>query len=170
MKTPSSTIIYREGTPSDIPQLQKVSIEAYGQFKSIISPLNWEKWKLNFENEATFIDLFKIATCFVCEIENEICGTAFLIPSGNPFLLFESEWSYIRFLGVSPKQEGKGIGKKLTQLCIAAASKANEKYIALHTSEFQNAARHIYESLGFERQQEFELYDKCYWIYKLNLI
>lgn len=160
---------YRMGTTQDIPQIQEISIAAYAQFRPVISQDNWEKWKLNFEKESTFLDLFKIATCYVCEFEDQLCGVAFFIPSGNPFLLFEKDWSYIRYLGVSPEHEGKGIGKKLTQNCIAKAIENNESVIALHTSEFQNAARHIYESLGFVKQQEFEHYDKRYWIYKFNL-
>ncbi|MDX2173612.1 MAG: hypothetical protein SFY56_10845 [Bacteroidota bacterium] len=36
-------------------------------------------------------------------------------------------------------------------MCIAHAKQNNEKTIALHTSEFMDAARHIYEGLGFNR-------------------
>ena len=57
----------------------------------------------------------------------------------------------------------------LTQRCIEKAKALEEKTIALHTSEFQNAARHIYESEGFKKIKEFELYGKKYWIYLLEL-
>ena len=115
------------------------------------------------------LNLLKIAKCFVCEKEDKLIGMAFLIPHGNPYLFFEADWSYIRLVAVDPAYEGKGLGKMLTQHCIDFAKESGEKIIALHTSEFQHAARHIYEGLGFKRQKEFELYAKRYWIYKLEL-
>jgi GNAT superfamily N-acetyltransferase len=106
----------------------------------------------------------------VCENANELVGMAFLIPNGNPTTIFEKEWCYIRLVGVHPKFEGKGIGRKLTQMCIDKAKETGEKTIALHTSEFQNAARHIYESLGFVKQKDLDLiYGKQYYLYTLKL-
>ena len=161
--------VYRLATIKDTKQLQSLCLVSYGQFKTVISDENWKKWKTNFENEDTFLNLLQIANCFICEKENEIIGMAFLIPHGNPFLFFEPDWCYIRLVAVNPKYEGKGIAKKLTQQCIQNAKETGEKTIALHTSEFQNAARHIYENLGFEKQKEFDLYDKRYWMYTLQL-
>jgi hypothetical protein len=40
----------------------------------------------------------------------------------------------------------------------------------LHTSEFQNAARHIYESMGFIKLMDLELmFGKQYYLYILRL-
>lgn len=162
--------IYRTATKSDIKQLQQLWLNAYGQYKQVISMENWEKWEAGFNSDTSFLDLLDISTCFVCESSNVIIGMAFLIPNGNPFLYFSSEWSYIRYVGVHPDYEGKGIGKKLTQQCIDAAKQAGEETIALHTSEFQNAARHIYESLGFTKQKDLDLiYGKQYYLYALKL-
>jgi len=55
-------------------------------------------------------------------------------------------------------------------MCIDFARSSDEKTVALHTSEYMNAARHIYESLGFRQIRELEpRYGKRYWIYKLEL-
>lgn len=161
---------YRTATISDLKQLQQLGLLAYGQYKSVITHENWEKWETGFNNESNFSNLLNIATCFVCEVENEIIGMAFLIPSGNPFLYFPAEWSYIRYVGVHPNFEGNGIGKKLTQQCIDLAKTSGEKTIALHTSEFQNAARHVYENLGFIKQKELEpVFGKVFYIYTIQL-
>ena len=94
---------------------------------------------------------------------------AFLVPKGNPTIIFQADWSYIRMVGVNPNFACKGIGKRLTQMCIDFAKNSNEAVIALHTSEFMNAARHIYESLGFKRSRELDSrYGKRYWLYKLE--
>ena len=95
---------------------------------------------------------------------------AFIIASGNPWEIFKAEWSYIRMVGVNPNYGGQGIAKTLTGMCINHARQTNEKIIALHTSEFMNAARHIYESLGFKVLQEIEpRFGKKYWLYTLNI-
>lgn len=54
-------------------------------------------------------------------------------------------------------------------MCVEKASKTGEKNIALHTSQLQNAARYIYERLGFEKQKEFESFGKKYWVFTLDL-
>jgi len=54
-------------------------------------------------------------------------------------------------IGVHPKYRGHGISKKLTQRCIEYTTQHGETILTLHTSEFMDAARHIYESLGFKR-------------------
>jgi len=160
---------YRTATHDDIEQLRQLSLLAYGQFQSILGNENWEMMKAN-KNDSTFLNLLKIAKCFVCEYENEIIGMAFLIPRGNPSSIFKKEWCYIRLVGVHPRYEGKGIGRKLTQMCIDIAKALGEETIALHTSEFQNAARHIYESMGFVKLKDLDpIFGKQYYLYTLQL-
>ncbi|HTA61317.1 MAG TPA: GNAT family N-acetyltransferase, partial [Bacteroidia bacterium] len=99
-----------------------------------------------------------------------IIGMAYIVSSGNPWDIFKAEWSYIRMVGVNPAYGGQGIAKALTSMCINHAVKTNEKIIALHTSEFMNAARHIYESLGFKILQPIEpRFGKKYWLYTLSI-
>jgi ribosomal protein S18 acetylase RimI-like enzyme len=159
---------YRVGNKDDIEQLQKVWWAAYGPFQSKLSEEFWEKWKAGFQLE-NVADLLNRAVCFVCETKGEIVGMAFLIPSGNPYWYFQEDWSYIRYVGVQPQHEGKGVGKKLTTLCIDEAKNSGEKIVALHTSVLQDAARHIYENMGFEKQQAVLLFTVQYWIYTLAL-
>jgi GNAT superfamily N-acetyltransferase len=161
--------IYRHGNTTDLEQIKDLTWHAYSQFRNILSEENILVWKINMTDEKTYENLFETAASFVCEYESKIIGSAFLIPHGNPFKWFDANCCYIRLVAVHPDFGGKGIGKKLTLMCIDKAKELNEKVIALHTSEFQNAARHIYESLGFEKQKEFTLYGKKYWIYLLGL-
>jgi len=92
------------------------------------------------------------------------------VPNGNPTDIYLTEWCYIRFVSVDPDFRGKGIGKKLTNLCIEKAKENGEQTIALHTSELMDDARHIYESLGFEIVKEIApRLGKRYWLYKLEL-
>jgi ribosomal protein S18 acetylase RimI-like enzyme len=165
-----NNLTYRPGTINDVDQLQSLGIIAYGQFQSVLTPDNWTIFNGNLQDKQKFIDVLKIAKCFVCLDNDKIVGTAYIIPSGNPTDLFKSEWSYIRMVGVNPNYQGQGIAKILTKMCIDIAKQNNEKTIALHTSEFMDAARHIYENLGFKVLKEIPpLYGKKYWIYTLEL-
>jgi ribosomal protein S18 acetylase RimI-like enzyme len=73
-------------------------------------------------------------------------------------------------VGVHPNFSGKGIGRELIKICILFAKESDEKIIALHTSEFMNSARHLYEDLGFVMNKELKpIFDKKYWLYLLKL-
>lgn len=161
---------YREGAIRDAGQLKKLALVSYGQFQNALGKENWEKLRAHLTKEDLFPGLLNTSNCFVCENANEIIGMAFLVPKGNPTEIFEADWSYIRMVGVHPDFAGHGIGKQLTQRCIDFAKSSGEKIIALHTSEYMNAARHIYENLGFKQMKELEpRYGKRYWLYQLEL-
>jgi GNAT superfamily N-acetyltransferase len=166
----NAEFIFRKGSFRDLNQIIDSTLKAYMQFRNVISKENANALEDILGKEDTYQELFISGTCFVCEFENRIIGSAFLIPHGNPYKWFESDWSYIRFVGVHPGFEGNGIGKKLTQMCIDKAKDLGENTIALHTSEFQDAARHIYESLGFVKLKDLDLiYGKKYYLYALKL-
>ena len=166
----NNNLSYRVGTINDLDQLQELGIIAYGQFQSVLTPDNWGILNGNLQDKQKLIDILNLAKCFVCIDNDKIIGVAYIIPSGNPTDLFKTEWSYIRKVGVHPKYRGHGIAKDLTKMCIDFAKQSNEKTIALHTSEFMDAARHIYESLGFKVLKEIPpLFGKKYWLYTLDL-
>lgn len=163
-------LTYRVGTINDLHQLHDLRIIAYGQFQNDLTPDNWKIFGGNLQDRQKLIDILAIAKCFVCLDGDKIIGVAYFISSGHPTELFKSEWSYIRMVGVNPTHRGQGIAKTLTQMCIDYAKQSNEQTIALHTSEFMDVARHIYESIGFKVLEEIPpLFGKKYWLYTLEL-
>jgi ribosomal protein S18 acetylase RimI-like enzyme len=59
----------------------------------------------------------------------------------------------IRMLAVDPARHGSGVGRALTLECIGRARANGRRRIILHTGGWMLAAKHIYESLGFERER-----------------
>ena len=165
------SILYRYGTKNDLTKLKDLAVNSWGQFQSKLTTENWEKLYNSLSNEATYTELLDKSTCFIGTTnDGEIVGMAFLVPKGNPTDIYDKDWCYIRFVTVAPNFGGQGIGRKLTTLCIDAARKNSENIIALHTSEFMDTARHIYESVGFEVLNEIDQWlGKRYWLYKLDL-
>mgnify|MGYP001796432939 CR=1 FL=1 len=161
---------FRKGSNSDSEALRELAIISYGQFEEVLSEKNWSTFDKNLKAEESYVHMLKIAHCFVCEFEGKIIGVAYLVPSGNPTEIFDTHWCYIRMVGVDPSFRGKGIARKLTEMCIAYAKQSKEEIIALHTSEFMDVARHLYESLGFQRIKELDpIFGKRYWLYQLKL-
>lgn len=163
------TPLYREGNLSDATELKALGIISYAQFSEILSQENWEMLNEYLHDDNALNELILKSKVFVC-VDEKIVGMAFLVPSGNPTPIFESDWSYIRMVGVHPEYRGKGIAKRLTQMCVDYAKETNESTIALHTSEIMDDARHVYELIGFRQIKELPLlYGKRYWLYQLEL-
>lgn len=162
-------LTYRRANASDAPNIVGLIVNAYHDYKAVLAPADWIRMQTSLANEDLYVELLKKAAAFVCEIDNQLAGVIFLVPKGNPTTIFPADWSYIRLLGVDPKYRGLGIGRELTQLCVQQARVTNEIGVALHTSEFMNAARQMYEALGFKREKELApMYGKRYWLYKLS--
>lgn len=153
----------------DIPELKTLGVLAYQKFEHYLTAENWLTMKSGLQNAYTYLNLLKISTGFVCKHNQQIIGMAFMVISGNETPFFSKDWSYIRLVGVNPAFEGKGIGRKLTEMCLNTAIKNGEKFMALHSAEFQKPAQHIYETLGFIKQKEFTHLGAKYWLYLLQV-
>ena len=162
-------LIYRRAALTDVPNIVGLTLCAYHDYKEVLEPVDWARMQTNLANESMFVELLGKAAAFVCEINNQLAGVIFLVPKGNPTTIFPADWSYIRLLGVDPRYRGLGIGRNLTQLCVQHAQVTHEKGVALHTSEFMDAARKMYEGIGFKQENELTpMYGKRYWLYKLS--
>ncbi len=125
-------LIYRKASLSDFDQLKTLGIESYTEFSKVLTSTNWNKMNSFLENDKNLIKLIEQSTVFVCEKKTEIVEMIYLVPSGNNTELFQENWTYIRFLDVNTLFRGKGIGKKLTDICMEYAKETNEKYRSPH--------------------------------------
>ena len=162
---------FREGGHLDMPLLKNLGLASWSAYQHELTPENWCRLSGSLSADETYRSLLATAYTIVCETRAaEIIGMAFLVPKGHPTEIYHADWSYIRFVSVHPDYQGLGIGRKLTALCIAKAKENGEKYLALHTSEMMNSARHIYESLGFRVMKELPArLGKKYWLYMMEL-
>ncbi len=163
-------LLSKELALATIDDIKRIGNISFRQHLSVLTAENAADWSARLQQDEVWEDLVGISICFVAMKGNVMVGMAHLVPSGNPWDVFKTEWAYLRMVGVDPAFQGQGIARKLTQLCIDHARETNQKTLALHTSEFMNAARHIYESLGFTILQEIpQRLGKKYWLYVLEL-
>ena len=121
-------------------------------------------------NDKMWDQLVNHSKIYVCEDGDKLIGMAYLVPSGNPTHIYPADWCYVRMVGVDPHYRGKGIAKRLTEMCVNYARESNEKIVGLHTSEKMDDARHIYESIGFKLYKEIDpIYGMRYFLYRMNL-
>lgn len=166
----NNNLIYREGLISKKESLKQLGILSYNQFSRILLPADWDTMERFLHNDKMWTQLVNNSTIFVCEDNGKLIGMAYLVPSGNPTHIYPADWSYVRMVGVHPEYRGKGIAKRLTQMCVDYARQSNEKIVGLHTSEQMGDARHIYENIGFKIDKEIDpIYGMKYWLYKLEL-
>jgi GNAT superfamily N-acetyltransferase len=64
--------------------------------------------------------------------------------------------SGFRLLAVDHDNRGKGIGKMLTNECIARALSKNHKQVIIHSTQAMQTAWKMYESLGFNRSVDLD--------------
>ena len=161
---------YREADGNDIDQLLRLGVEAYGMYAEALTPDNMEKMKSTLRDPARWAALLAASKGFVGMYNERMVGSVFLVSSGGSSELFHKDWSHIRLLAVHPDFQGRGIAKVLVKWCIDRAKADGETVIALHTGEMMEAARHIYEKLGFVVHEEIpRRLGVRYWIYTRQL-
>ena len=142
-------------------------MEAYREFSRAVKP---EDWAIMEANLRSIQPRAQDGDVIVAEDNGTLVGAVIYRPPGrrNPGR-FAREWAVIELLAVRPSHRRQGIGWLLAQECVRRARRDGAHNVGLYTSEAMAAARRLYESIGFNRETEFEQYGLRYWNYMLEL-
>jgi len=96
------------------------------------------------EIAAQFVKNFDPAweNAWIAECESRVVGSVFLVKVSDT----EAK---LRLLYVEPEMRGTGLGRRLTQECIAFAKAKGYEKLTLWTNDILHAAKHIYQTSGF---------------------
>jgi GNAT superfamily N-acetyltransferase len=153
----------RSARDDDIEEARSVLAAAYAQYESSFPNENWVRYLadvLDLEGRASASELL------VAELQGKIAGCVSYFAPGSktsyPSPSFSEhwppEWAAFRLLAVDPAARGKGIGRRLTEVCVERARAEGAPALGLHTTDAMKVAREMYEKLGFERAPKYDFH------------
>jgi GNAT superfamily N-acetyltransferase len=79
---------------------------------------------------------------WIAECDGRVVGSAFVVKVSDT----EAK---LRLLYVEPEMRGTGLGRRLTQECVAFVKARGYEKLTLWTNDILHAAKHIYQTSGF---------------------
>lgn len=141
----------REARPEEYDEAGEVTALAYREF---VRP-NDADWDAYITRIADVRARAERTTILVAVEGDRILGTATLEldgrvePEDDPTL--GPDEAHIRMLGVHPEARRRGIAKLLIGACFERARERGKARMTLHTTQRMQAAKRMYEELGFRR-------------------
>jgi len=149
----SVTIEVREARPDDYRAAGEATAEAYREF---IRPGDHD-WHQYLDRIADVAGRADRTTILVAALDGRVVGSATLELDGRiededgPLPPDQAE---IRMLGVHPDARGRGVARLLMAACEDRARATGKTLVTLHTTHRMEAAQRMYESLGYERDED----------------
>jgi len=135
----------RDYESADAEDLNRISVSAFDQFRD-----HYDDWPAMLAGLSKTSDLRSSGEVIIAEIQDKFAGAvAYFGPNSQKAAFFDQHWPIIRMLVVDPASRGKGIGRALSDECIARARRDGSPIIALHTSPIMSVALPMYLRMGF---------------------
>ena len=135
----------RDFCSDDAPAINRVALEAWDQYATVFN--NWTGMAEFVGNIASLVADLQL---IVADFEGSVVGLVGYVPLyAKREEMFPPEWAVIRMLSVSPGARGRGLGRRLSEECIARARRDSATAIGLHTSPAMEVALPLYLRLGF---------------------
>jgi GNAT superfamily N-acetyltransferase len=135
-------------------EIEALIKEAYQEFRPLFPPDIWERWLDNLSKAIHS----KEGILLVAESGGTLEGTVKFYPDASQAGL--GHWppgsSSMRLLAVRPGSRTRGYGRLLVGECLRLARELGISRIYLYTGKFMDAARRLYEKMGFVRAVEFD--------------
>ena len=154
MSDASNTLIIRDARDHERDAIHALTLAAYRRYAGIMTPSAWAGLQQAVMNGLRAADA---AQRIVAEREGRLIGSVMLFPpalDSYGHVASQSDFPELRLLAVAEGEQGRGVGRALTQACIERARQMGAAELGLHTSASMQAAIHLYESMGFTRAPE----------------
>ena len=163
---PVTDIEIRDYQRSDAEDLNRIAVSAFSQFS-----VQYQDWPAMLAGLSKTSDLSTSGEVIVAEFQNRLAGAvAYFGPHSRKAPFFDQRWPVIRMLVVDPAFRGKGIGRILSEECIARAKRDRSPIIALHTSPIMTVALPMYLRMGFVKAYDAPpIFGVAYAVYTKSL-
>lgn len=146
--------VIRPAVPEEREEIARLVQEAYQEFRPHFPPEVWQAW---MDNLHTTIHSGE-GILLVAEAGGTLQGAVKFYPDAAQAGL--GSWpqgsASMRLLAVRPGSRHRGYGRLLVEECLRRARELGLATVYLYTGSFMQAARHLYETLGFHRAPEFD--------------
>ena len=146
--------IIRPAYPEERDAVEQLVKEAYQEFRPLFTPDIWERWLDNLSRAIHSEE----GILLVVESAGILQGAVKFYPDASQAGL--GHWppgsASMRVLAVRPGSRMRGYGWLLVTECLRLARELGVARIYLYTGVFMDAARRLYEKLGFVRAKEFD--------------
>jgi ribosomal protein S18 acetylase RimI-like enzyme len=162
----SDEVTIRDFTTADQDSVNRVASTAWDQYASIFE--GWDRIAASIANTAS---LSSHAELLVAERAGLVAGVVgYVGPLRAREAIFPADWAIVRMLSVLPTERGRGIGRLLTDACIARARRDRVTTIGLHTTPVMRSALDLYLRMGFVLQRAIpDRFGVPYAVYALTL-
>lgn len=137
------SIKIRVAMPDEASQIATVLFDSFAEYEALYTP---EGFAATTPTAEHIKSRFNEGTTWVAFDDEMMVGTVSVIPKGSSL--------YIRSMAVLPKARGKKIGELLLSEIESFAIEHNCETLILSTTPFLHRAIRLYESFGFERNNE----------------
>jgi GNAT superfamily N-acetyltransferase len=135
----------RDYESADAEDLNRIAVSAFDQFRD-----HYGDWPAMLAGLSKTSALSTSGEVIIAELQNKFAGAvAYFRPNSQKAAFFDQRWPIIRMLVVDPAFRGKGVGRALSDECIARAKRDGSPIIALHTSPIMSVALPMYLKMGF---------------------
>jgi len=140
------SILIRAFRPEDSSAVNRIAVAAYRQYQDVFA--DWRASAAVFAGTANLAAELDLLVA-VGDGGDILGSVGYVAPGRRREALYEPDWALIRRLAVDPQTQRRGVGRQLTEECIARARQDGASVIALQTSPVMQAALMLYFDLGF---------------------
>ena len=150
-------ITLRNAQARELDAVGDMMVAAYAEFAPPDPPPMWRAYEAEIRDVQSRLDH---AALIVAADAGRVIGavTYYEDATKEGHVAWPAAWANFRLLAVHPEARGKGVGRLLTEECIARARGAGRAAIGLHTTELMRVARAMYERMGFVRIPELDFF------------
>jgi GNAT superfamily N-acetyltransferase len=148
-------VLIRQARRGELDAVAALIVAAYEPYRDGFPPVIFAHYLENLRDVATRFDHGQL---LVAELgDGRLAGTITFYPDASREELgFPAAWAGFRALGVHPSARGLGLGRRLSDWCVAEARRGDAKTVGIHTQPKLVEASRIYERMGFRRCPEFD--------------
>ena len=157
----------RAALPSERQEALEITLAAYSEYARVMRPEYWESYRQHIVDTLTEVSAAQAQLMAVNG--GTVAGTVLYCPPGSAFdegvenVAASPDCPEVRLLAVAPTGRGQGVGRAIMEFCIDRARASDAPGLVLHTMAMMQAARSLYDGLGFVRAPELDFQPAKEW-------